>query len=350
MKIVIAILVFSILILFHEFGHFITAKASGVTVLEFSLGMGPRLLSHVSGKSGTRYSLKLLPFGGSCMMKGEDEDDTSEGAFGSAPVFSRILIVAAGPVFNFILAYVFSLFVIGAAGYDPPLVLSVTEDFPAQEAGIEEGDIITGLGSSKVYLYRDISNYVLFHQKDMAEGKEMKISWKHDGEKKSAVIVPKKAEDGRFLIGIAGSNAYRVRGNVPQVLYYSAVETGYWIRTTIDSLKMMLSGQVSADDVSGPVGVVKTIGDTYEESKSDGAFYVWLNMLQISILLSANLGVMNLLPFPALDGGRLVFLLIEAVRRKKVNQRIESAVNFAGFAILMGLMVLILLNDTRRLI
>lgn len=372
MNILIAILIFSILILFHEFGHFLTAKLCGVAVIEFSLGMGPRILSHVSARSGTRYSWKALPFGGSCMMKGEeagseesdegpeeerdaepdgdmDEPAVMGGSFAKCKVWQRMLIVAAGPVFNFLLAFLFSIFLIGAAGYDPPVVLKVSDGFPAREAGIAAGDEITQIGNARIFLYRDISDYVYFHQAEMASGKRLKICWKHQGEEKTASIVPAKSEDGRYLIGISGTSAYRVRGNAFTTLRYSAVEVGYWIRTTVKSLEMLLRGQVSSDEVSGPVGVVKAVSDTVEESKSDGAYYVWLNLLQISILLTANLGVMNLLPVPALDGGRLLFLILEAITRRKIRPKVEAAINYAGFVFLMGLMVIVLLNDTRKL-
>ncbi len=291
------------------------------------------------------------------MMKGEEgeadnapeDPEPAGGSYSEASIWKRILIVAAGPVFNFILAFLFALFLIGEAGYDPPVVLDVSEGFPAAEAGIEKGDEIRQLGHSRIHVYRDISDYVYFHQKEMASGKELKVVWTHEGKRHSALIVPEKAEDGRYLLGISGSPAYRIRGGGLSVIRYSAVEVGYWIRTTISSLGMVFQGRVSPDDVSGPIGVVKAVSDTVEESRSDGAFYVWLNLLQISILLTANLGVMNLLPVPALDGGRLLFLLIEAVFRKKLSPRVEAAVNYAGFMVLMGLMVLVFLNDTRKL-
>lgn len=272
MKIIIAVLIFSMLVLFHEFGHFLMARACGVFVVEFSLGMGPRLLSHVSRKSGTRYSWKAFPFGGSCQMKGEDEADVSEGSFGSRNVWQRMLIVAAGPLFNFILAYVCALFLIGAIGYDAPTVLQVTEGFPAEEAGIEEGDSITRLGGTKIRIYRDITDYVTFHQSDFTAQKKIEIEWTHDGEKKSAVIIPKMTDDRRYIIGIAGSSLQRTKGGILQTAAYSAYEVKYWIGTTLQSLRMLFAGQVDPDEVSGPVGVVKVIGDTYEESRSDGAY------------------------------------------------------------------------------
>ena len=137
MSIIIALLIFSLIVLFHEFGHFLLAKKNGITVVEFSLGMGPRLLSF--DKGGTKYSWKLLPFGGSCMMLGEDEGTMEPGAFAAASVWARISVIAAGPVFNFILAFVLSLFIIGSIGYDKPVILQVSDGYPAAEAGLKEG-------------------------------------------------------------------------------------------------------------------------------------------------------------------------------------------------------------------
>ena len=171
MRIIIALLIFSGIILFHEFGHFLLARLNGVFVIEFSLGMGPRLLSHVSRKSGTRYSLKILPFGGSCAMRGEDDGDMSEGAFGRAKVWQRLLIVAAGPFFNFLLAFLGAVIIVTGAGYDAPYAEYLSEGYPAQEAGMERGDLITSVGGEKITVYRDFSGYISLHQKDFAAGK-----------------------------------------------------------------------------------------------------------------------------------------------------------------------------------
>ncbi|MGO5291915.1 M50 family metallopeptidase [Porcincola sp. LCP21S3_C12] len=371
MNILIAIIVFSVLILFHEFGHFLLARLCRVRVIEFSLGMGPRLLSHVSHRSGTRYSLKALPFGGSCEMQGEfSEEDGKEdekedemegeaggreagggsgGSFESRRVWQRMLIVAAGPVFNFLLAFLFSLFLIGQAGYDPPVVLEVESGSPAAQAGIEAGDWITKIGRSAISLQRDISVYTMLHSTSFSSGQPVTVCWTHEGEERSAQIVPEESADGRHLLGISTSSQYRLHGGILTTVRYSFLETGYWIRITFDSLGMLLRGQVSADDVSGPVRIVKTISDTVEESREDGMLYVWLNVLQIAILLSANLGVMNLLPLPALDGGRLLFLVAEAVTRRKPDRRFEQAVNYAGFMVLMGLALLLVFHDLQTI-
>ena len=348
LSIIIAILLFSVIVLFHEFGHFLLAKKCGVEVLEFSLGFGPRLLSHVWGR--TRYSIKLLPLGGSCMMKGEDLEDYSEGSFYGKSVWQRMLVIAAGPVFNFILAWFFSVILVLNAGVDHPVVLGVSEGGAAAQAGIEAGDMITGINGKKILLFREISDYVYYHQDRLGSGEPVKVTWEHEGEKKQADLIPEKADDGRYILGINGSSNYRYRVSVPKALYYALAENRYWISMTFDSLRMLFTGQAAVSDLSGPIGVVEAISDTVEETKSDGAFYVFLNMLSMAVLLSANLGVINLLPIPALDGGRLLLLLVEAVRRKRNNPQIEMRITFAGIIFLLLLIAVVMFNDIRRLI
>lgn len=343
MKFVIAILIFSILILFHELGHFLLAKKNGIRVNEFSLGLGPTLVGFTRGE--TKYSLKLLPFGGACMMEGEDGESTDERAFPNKPVWARISVVVAGPVFNFIMAFLFAFILILCIGYDKPVVYEVREGYPAQEAGMEAGDLIRSMNGKRIHFYREVTMYSYFHP-----GETLKITYERDGETYETVLQPKFEEESqRYLIGIYGSGQ-QTKGSVLKALKYSVFEVKYWITTTIDSLRMLVTGRVSAKELSGPVGIVKTIGDTYDSSKKEGAYVVFLNMLNMAILLSANLGVMNLLPIPALDGGRLVFLLVEVIRRKRVAPEKEGMVHFVGLMVLMVLMVFVLFNDIRNIL
>lgn len=426
MKILIALLVFSVIVLFHELGHFLLAKRNGIAVTEFSLGMGPRLLS--TEKGGTRYSLKLFPIGGSCMMVGEDEDDDSEGSFNNASVWARISVVAAGPIFNFILAFVFAMIITSVVGYDPARVLQVTEGSPAAQAGLKEGDIITEFQGRHISIGRDLDSYMTLHglkdeeisltyerdgkkhdiqfqansesrymlgftylsegipeitqvmlnsamakagvmpgdiireingtavadsqelqaylQEHPLDGTEITLGIERDGKVETISAIPQmtKHVDSGFIY-----NIYREKTNFLGVMKYSAVEVRYWVSTTVESLMMLIKGQFSVNDLSGPVGIIDVIGDSYEEAKSEGAMMVWMQMLYWAILLSANLGVMNLLPIPALDGGRLVFLLIESVRKKRLNPNVEGMIHFAGFVLLMMLMVFVMFNDFRRL-
>lgn len=342
MSIVIALLVFSVIILFHEFGHFLLAKLNKITVVEFSLGMGPRLLSFEAG--GTRYSWKLLPFGGSCMMLGEDGEEEEEGSFGSKSVWARMSVIAAGPIFNFLLAFIMALFIVGNLGYDVPVLLNVTEGMPAADAGLQAGDRIVKMNGKRIHLYREVQNYSMFHQ-----GETVIFQYERDGELHEATVTP-ELTNGSYKYGIGGNINYRQKTNVLETLEYSAYEVYYWIDTTVSSLGLLFKGGVQLDDMSGPVGVVDAIGTTYQESRDEGAFYVWMNLLNIAILLSANLGVMNLLPIPALDGGRLIFLIVEAIRRRRVEPELEAKIHFAGLMLLILLMVVVMFNDVKKLI
>ena len=351
MGIITAVIIFSVIVLFHEFGHFSAARFFGVEVIEFSLGMGPRLFSHTSRKSGTRYSVKCLPFGGSCQMKGEDDEDLGEGSFGSKKIWQRILIVAAGPVFNFLLAFLFAAVIIGTAGYDAPVVEGLTEDSALAAAGIVTGDEITSIGGRKITIYRDIVNYVTFDLEDESTPDRIPVEWKHDGEALRAEISLKRTQGASSgVLGLYGGGRFSAQGNALRIIGYSAYEVKYWITTTVKSLGMIGKGRVSVNDISGPVEIVGVISDTYKETKSEGSFMLFLNMLNMAILLSANLGVMNLIPFPALDGGRIVLLVIEGIRKKKIGENVEAYINLAGFAVLMALMVLVLFNDIRKIL
>lgn len=341
MGIILAILVFGLIIFVHELGHFLLAKLNKIRVDEFSIGMGPRLISFVKGE--TRYSLKLLPIGGSCMMGEDDVEDVGEGSFNSKSVWARISVVAAGAVFNFILALIFSMIVIGYTGYDEPVISGVLEDFPAQEAGMQAGDRIVKMNNKKINIWREVTYYNMFHQ-----GETVDLVYERDGEKYEVTLTPKQDEDGSYLLGVTSPGEY-TKANLLTALQYGVYEVKFWISTTIESLKMLVTGTVGMDQLSGPVGIVDVVDDTYQQSKSYGAVVVIMQMLSIGILISANLGVMNLLPLPALDGGRLVFLIIEAIRGKRVSPEKEGWVHGIGMILLLALMVFVLFNDIKRL-
>ncbi len=343
MNIVIALIIFSIIILFHELGHFLLAKANGIKVNEFSLGLGPTLVGFTKGE--TKYSLKLLPFGGACMMEGEDGESTDERSFNSKSVWARISVVFAGPLFNFIMAWVFALIVMACVGFDRPILTSVREGFPAAEAGLQEGDEIISMNGLRTHFFREISQFSIFHA-----GEDVKIVYKRDGERYETVLSPKLDEaSGRQLFGMNGK-AMRERGTALETVANSFYEIRYQICTTIESLRMLITGKVGLKDLSGPVGIVKVMGETYDNNESAGGTgLALLSMINFSIFLSANLGIMNLLPIPALDGGRLVFLIIEAIRRKKISPEKEGMVHFVGLVALMALMVFVMFNDIRNI-
>lgn len=425
MKYVLAFLVLSVIVIIHELGHFIVAKASGVVVTEFAIGMGPKILKFK--KNGTVYCIKLFFFGGSCRMLGEDEDESGEGTFNSVSVWKRMAIILAGPFFNFILAFVLSVVIIGKIGYDPCVLYSVTEDSPADEAGLEAGDRITEInghnitfyGEYSLYMYENegeymhityerdgveyttelepeyIDNYVfqmgvqlnanepslysvvedtpaeeagleagdlilsingteITQTSDISpivqsvEGDELTVVVERDGDELSYTFAPKKVHQTYYNYGYSISGA-RIMCNPFNTIKYSFKQVGYWIKYVFTSLRLLVTGGVSVNDLSGPVGIVSAIGAVVEQSSSEGALYVFLNLANWATMISANLGVMNLLPIPALDGGRFVFLVIEAIRRKPVPRDKEGMVHFIGIILLMILMVFILFNDIRKL-
>lgn len=353
-----AVVVLGGIILFHEFGHYLLARLNGVAVVEFSVGFGPRILSWVSRKTGIRYSLKLLPLGGSCAMLGEfgeDEDEKEEipdvkgvSFFDRGPL-AKMAVIAAGPVFNFILAFVFSLVILSWAGIDPAVIAGTSEGMPAEAAGLREGDVITKLDGRMIHLSREISMYLMSAGQD-----PVNVEYRRYDEASSVwttehTVIRPEFRDGRYYLGVVLSG-YRDAAKSPlQLLQYSAYEVRYWILTVLDSLKMIVGGKVTTNDIAGPVRIVTIIDQTVEENTQYGFVTVVMNLLNLMVMFSANLGVMNLLPFPALDGGRLVFLLWELVTGHPVSQRIEGAVNMTGMALLMTFMVFVVFNDLRMI-
>lgn len=342
MKIILAIIIFSLIVLFHELGHFLLARKNNVKVNEFSLGLGPTLISW--GKGETKYCLKLLPFGGACVMEGEDSESDDERAFQKKTPWEKIQIVAAGPIFNFIMAYILSVIFIGCVGFDAPVITGVTDGYSAKQAGLQPGDQIVELDNYNVHFYQEVSLYIMFH-----EGQDIEVTYLRDGQKFNAVLTPIYSEEaGRYLMGIERL-AEREKAGIGETLLYGAYEIKYQVYIVFNSLKMLFTGKLGLDDMSGPVGIVSTIGDVYDQSIIEGIYYVVMNMISIAILLSANLGVMNLIPFPALDGGRLLLLIIELITKKKLPEKVENYINLVGFGLLMALMMFIMYNDITKL-
>jgi len=353
--IIVFILVFGVVVISHELGHFLIAKLNGIRVLEFAVGMGPSIVKF--NKGGTRYVLKLLPIGGACMFEGEDgvysedkKDKTDEEnteavgkAFNEVNVWARIATVFAGPFFNIILAFLLSLIVVGFSGEVLPVVHSITEGYPAQEAGLMEGDVITSVDGERVYLQGEVTIASALNQ-----GEPMEIGYRRGDEKYTTTIVPKfSEEDDRYYIGFTIGETIECKGF--DLIKYSALEVRYWLKATVKSLIMLVQGKLSANDLSGPVGIAVTIDETIDTVKPYGISSVVLTMINFAVLLSVNLGVMNLLPLPALDGGRLLFMFVEVVRGKPVPPDKEGIVHFVGFVLLMMLMVFVLYNDIARI-
>lgn len=350
MTLILFLVIFGVVVIAHEFGHFLIAKANGIHVVEFAVGMGPNLFSFKKG--GTKYSLKLFPIGGACMFEGEDgvvqkDEETGEdrepgpGSFLKAKVWSRIATVAAGPFFNFILAFIVAFIMVNMMIVRDPVATEVSEGGGAEIAGMLDGDRILSLDGENIRLFQEIS---LFMQASYRGG-EVEVVYERDGEEYSTMVTPQYDEStGSYLLGIANADFVEPKGF--ETFRYAWYEMRYSVKATYKSLGMLLRGQVSRKDVAGPVGIaVNVVGKTYEQTKDYGWQNVMLNMLNIVLMLSVNLGILNLLPIPALDGGRLVFLLVEVVRGKPVPPDKEGMVHFIGLMFFMILMVFVFFND-----
>ncbi len=346
MSVVLFFLIFGLVVISHEFGHFIIAKANGIHVVEFAIGMGPNIFSFQKGE--TKYSLKWLPFGGACMFEGEDglaskDEQLSDRSFLKASVWARIATVVAGPVFNFILGFLIALVMVSMIAMRDPVATEVVEGSAAMEAGLQNGDRIISLNGEKIRLYDDILLFTATY-----DGGEVDVVYERNGVRDSATLIPKFDEEyGRYMLGISNADFVEVKGL--NIFRYAAYEVRYSVRSTYKSLWMLITGKVSGEEVSGPVGIaVNVVGKTYEATKEYGWQNVLVNMLNITMLLSINLGIINLIPLPALDGGRLVFMLIELIRGKPISPEKEGLVHFIGFVFFMVLMVFICFNDIRN--
>lgn len=333
MSVLYTVIIICVLILVHEFGHFIVAKKSGVLVEEFSLGMGPQLLGWKSGE--TEYSIRLLPIGGFVRMDGEDEASSNPRAFCNQSVAVRAAVTFAGPLMNLLVAVLF--FLVAFMYFGTPatdgLIGTVAEDSPAAVAGLQSGDVITGINGGKVASWDDVT----LHMADVAPGDDVTVSFERDGEAQQLLITT-VASDGRAMLGV--TQGVR-RADLVSSLKLGFATTVSFTVMILQSLMDMVTGAAEVE-VAGPVGMV-TLVDQYANV---GLMYLFL----FAGMLSVNLGVMNLLPIPALDGSRLVFLLIEAVRRKPIDREKEATVHLVGFALLMALMVIITYFDIDRLI
>lgn len=380
MSIVLALLALSFLVFFHELGHFLAAKFFKVGVLEFSIGMGPRILSGVF--HNTRYSLKLLPLGGSCAMLGEDaagsgdfstakgeeeedvldfdgvvfsKEDLEKYSFEKKPAWQRFIICFGGVWHNFLLAFLFAIILTVNIGTEFPIIgASSTVETPAMKSGLQDGDRIVAIafadGSKRsLATLQELSIFLELHQEDFKKG-DIKLTVLRDEKKESFSFSPyRDPESGRYRLGVQLKNG-RVKAKNPlQVIEYSYYEFRFNARIVFDSLAMILRGKVSRQDVMGPVGTVAVIGGAVQQSSSGGLRLTILVLMNLSLMLSVNLGIMNLLPIPALDGGRLLFILLEMLLRKRLNPKWEERINTVGMAILLLLMVAIVFNDVFNL-
>ena len=335
--ILVAILMFGVLIAVHEFGHFITAKLFGIRVNEFSIGMGPALFKREKGE--TLYSLRLLPIGGYCAMEGEDEESEEAGSFTKAPVGNRILVTVAGAVMNLLLGFVVLVCVVCSQQLiSTRTVAEFYEGSSTQQSGLQVGDTIVAVNGRRCFIANDIIYEFARTQQGQAD-----LTVLRDGKRVQLdnVVFDTYEENGvnQLVIDFKVLGEKKTVGSVLK-------EAGNWTlslgRMVVLSLTDLITGRIAVNNLSGPVGIVSAISEASSLGLS--------SLLMLLALITINLGIFNLLPIPALDGGRLVFLIIEAIRRKPISQKYEIAINAAGFILLIGLMIFATFNDITKLI
>ncbi|MBQ3556411.1 MAG: site-2 protease family protein [Oscillospiraceae bacterium] len=346
--ILIALLLFGVLVAVHEFGHFATAKLLGVRVNEFAIGMGPALWKRQ--RSETQYSLRAFPVGGYCAMEGEDDDSDDPKAFGAQPVWKRLIILCAGAFMNFIVGLLLvMLLYAGEKSFATPVIADFMDGFPlVGEQGLMAGDRIVSIDGERVYLASDISLLL------SRAGDSVDLVVKRDGQKVELTDLPLTLRE------------YDVNGQQLQRygLYFETEDATVWaklrnswlnavdfVRLVRLSLTDLLSGSAGVKDLTGPIGIVDTIAQVGSQSATVSVAV--RNILYFGALIAVNLAVMNLLPLPALDGGRVFFLLVNAlwllVFRKKINPKYEGYIHFAGLLALLALMAVVAFNDLVRI-
>ncbi|MCF0134791.1 MAG: site-2 protease family protein [Lachnospiraceae bacterium] len=357
-SIITTLLVFSIIVLVHEGGHFLAARWMGVFVEEFSIGMGPLLLKHKT-KKDLQVSLRLLPIGGFCKMKGEEPQEGVEqdgDSFAAKKPWRRAVIVAAGPFMNFILAFVLMLILNSTYGFIDTRVAKVEEGLPAYEGGMEVGDRIVGMNGESVHAYDKISFLLYFYE----QGESLRITVrKPSGETLDMDLIPVYDEEyQKYRVGFSADRMgtlgeeIRERGFFPALgimIGQSFWDTMFQIESTVRSFGLIFSGKVGLDGLSGPIGIASVVNDTYNVAIGYGFLVFLATMADLMVLISANLGVLNLFPVPGLDGSRLIFLALEKIRKKPMNPKVENAIYLVGFVMLFGLMILVAVNDVINL-
>ncbi len=355
------IIIFSVVVISHESGHFIVAKANGIRVKEFLVGFGPVIFKFK--KNETTYKVCLLPLGGACVYDGMDEleEDVVNGTdysaseedgkqvkdrskFLNASPWARLATLIAGPLFNFILGFIVAFIMVNMIIIREPVATEIMEGGAAEEAGMMAGDRILAIDGQKVYLYDEISVYTSLYR-----GGDVLITYERNGEVGNLVLKPKYVEEyGRYLFGITNETFVEELHGL-DVFRYTWYEMRYNVRMVWKSLGALVTGRLSRENVAGPVGVVNMVGDIIEETSPYGWQTVLVNMLNLTLLLTVNLGIFNLLPVPALDGGRLLFVIIELFRGKPIPPKKEAYVHIAGMVLLLLIVVAVFFNDIHNI-
>lgn len=335
----VAVLVFGLLIFIHELGHFITARIFGVTVYEFSIGMGPAMITYTSKKTNIKYALRVFPLGGYVSMAGEDEESDDPNAFDKKPSWQRFIVTAAGGVVNLLFGALLTLAVVLASA---PLGSTAIHSYPEQsnheisseESGLRPGDVILAVNGSRVHVVNDLA-YEIMH--DAGQG-PVDVRILRDGEEMTLSVTFPTAVSSGTRVGLLDFYVQAEEmtfGNVLKHTFYRSLST---VKMVWESLIDLVSGRYGMEAVSGPVGVAGAI--------SDAAATDIVQLLYLVAIISINLGVVNLLPLPALDGGRLFFLLFEMIARRPVlAKKHEALIHGIGIMLLLGFMIIVTFKD-----
>lgn len=319
LTITLSVLIFGFLILSHEFGHYLAARKCGVIVDEFSIGMGPLLAQ--KKKKGTFWSLRLLPLGGYCKMKGEDENDLSEGTFNAAKPIKRIIILLSGALMNLLTAVLLFFAIYAIQGTDATTTLAkVSEGSPAMSAGIRPGDEITAINGTPIESWEDITDIIRG-----GTGQPLEIELiRENGQSETVTLTPLYDEQEKaYLIGITPV----IKTNVIKAFGLSFYMVGYYIAALCNIFGDLFKGLVGLEIFSGPIGATAIIGQYINQ----GATVI----LTIAASIAVSLGFFNLLPLPALDGSRILFVLYEMIFKKPINRRVEAVIHTVGLMAMM---------------
>lgn len=335
--IIAAILIFALLIFIHELGHFVMAKLTGIRVLEFAVGMGPKLFGWQKGE--TLYSVRAVPIGGFCAMEGEDSDSSDPKAINNKPAWQRLLVLAAGAFMNLVLGFVL-LLVMTAQG-DAVVtnrIASVQEGTAAYDSGLLAGDEIVRVAGSKTHLAAEVTWAA---QRRGAAPTEFVLI--RNGESQVITVTPRENE-GVYQYGFTLQTAENTWKETLKTSYYG---TFFYSKLVVGSLVDLFRGEVKVTELSGPIGIVSEIGSAVAETAKTG-MQGFLNLINLAVLLTINLGIFNLLPLPALDGGRIFFVLIEMIRRKPIPPEKEGVVHFVGLVLLLLLSAMVAVMDIMK--
>ncbi len=329
MTVIYAVILFVMLIFPHELGHFTVAKAVGVRVNEFAFGMGPAIFQRQKGE--TLYSIRPIPIGGYCAMEGENEESESSRAFNNKPVWAKISVLLAGSAMNVLIAILAMTLVMGYIGTATTTIDEVQTGTPAYEAGLLSEDKVLSVNGTPIEKWNDIAAAI-------GSGEDrLSITVERNGEEETFEMTPEKTEDGRYIIGVTS----KVSHNALTAVSNGAKGTWSMTKGMFSALAQLVSGEVSTDELSGPVGIVSLVSET----KNYGMIYFGY----LVALISLNLALMNMLPLPALDGGRIIFVIIRKITGKMISDNLEGKIHGAGMILLFGFMIFVTWNDITRL-